>query len=182
VHQLCNDLIHVLARPFFLAVSGERQLGAEDLNSGKEFFQTRDQREPIDGRNHVILRHVENDLAGHKVLSVTIRHDSDDQVALDALYLAGKHRADADDLDAAQVLARILGIIAATSGGLDRRQNQTFAVALKGIERTANGWTALQRECLWHVRREGCRPDRHDLAPAISVLLRAPIGSGDQER
>jgi hypothetical protein len=36
--HLCDNLIHVLARPFFLAVFGERQLGAKDLNSGKEFL------------------------------------------------------------------------------------------------------------------------------------------------
>ena len=38
------------------AASGHELPG---LHSGKEFFQTRDQREPIDGSNHVILRHVE---------------------------------------------------------------------------------------------------------------------------
>jgi hypothetical protein len=44
-HHLRDGLIHFLARPFFLAVFGERQLGAKNLNAGKEFFQTRDQRD-----------------------------------------------------------------------------------------------------------------------------------------
>jgi hypothetical protein len=95
-HHLCDGLIHFVARPLFLAVFGERQLGAENLNAGKEFFQTREQRHPIDGSDHVVLRRVEYDLTGHKVLSIAIRHNGDDQVALDALYLASKHRADAD--------------------------------------------------------------------------------------
>jgi hypothetical protein len=68
-------------RRFLLAVFGERQLRAKDLNSGEEFFQTRDQRHPIDGGDRVILHHVEYDLAGHKVLSIAIRHDGDDRVA-----------------------------------------------------------------------------------------------------
>jgi hypothetical protein len=94
-------------------------------------YPCRAQREPIDGSDHVILRHVENDLTGHKVLSIAIRHNGDDQVALDALYLAGKHRADADDLD--EFSRASLAIIAATSGNASAIRNAASACSVSVV-------------------------------------------------
>jgi len=85
-------------------------------------------------------------VVGRKVLAVTIGNDHNDAVLRSVRCQLSEQRADPDHVDAAQVLARILGdhcsdvrqcfglfglghlilpfLIAAV--GLDRRQNQTF--------------------------------------------------------
>ena len=50
-----------------------------------------------------------NASAGHKVVPVATRSNGDKAEPHPILHLLAKHRADADNIDAAQVLKRILG-------------------------------------------------------------------------
>jgi hypothetical protein len=66
--HLGHHLASTLGWPLFLAVFGRRQLVAENLYATKKLFQRDDQRRPIDDGHKRILRDVEHEMAGRKVL------------------------------------------------------------------------------------------------------------------
>jgi hypothetical protein len=70
-----HNLFHVLVRPFFLTVCGERRLVAENLHAAEMRFERHNQGRAIDLREEDILNVGKSDQVHHEIVVGTIGQD-----------------------------------------------------------------------------------------------------------